>query len=222
MCTRHSHPWGWSVSSNNLLGMLIISAVLAACLDTDIPALPKRPAMTESHLTQDEEPEEPAAETGKAGSGARQPEVKPSTNNQPQPDGPPPCSPNCDDRECGADGCGGSCGSCSNGSCGSDGWCECQPSCAGTVCGDDGCGSLCGVCAGNLQCARGACLAPSGNQTLCSCTPTLRTHGEVFFEPMCLSGQAQARICVDLAGQLIVCSIDQFGNASYQWGATCL
>ena len=61
----------------------------------------------------------------------------------------PDCIPDCDGRECGNDGCGGSCGSCPDGeSCLSDQCVEgtCVPSCQGKDCGDDGCGGICGSC----------------------------------------------------------------------------
>jgi hypothetical protein len=66
------------------------------------------------------------------------------------------CEPNCTNRNCGDDGCGGSCGECS-GICESQvGQCMtiptfCIPSCVMRSCGDDGCGGSCG------QCTNGAC-----------------------------------------------------------------
>jgi hypothetical protein len=57
------------------------------------------------------------------------------------------CLPLCDGKQCGDDGCGGSCGACAeNEACGADGQCMCAPSCEGKTCGDDGCGGSCGVC----------------------------------------------------------------------------
>ncbi len=57
------------------------------------------------------------------------------------PDG--PCVPSCAGKECGGDGCGGSCGLC----CGEvlcvAGQCDCVPDCDGRECGEDGCGSYC-------------------------------------------------------------------------------
>ncbi len=72
------------------------------------------------------------------------------------------CIPACDGKECGGDGCGGSCGTClDNAVCTPDGLCEvvCQPKCNGKECGPDGCGSTCGSCGANEQCtAQGQCL----------------------------------------------------------------
>ena len=58
------------------------------------------------------------------------------------------CQPNCEGKECGDDGCGGSCGACADGEeCSADGQCvPCQPKCDGKECGDDGCGGTCGDC----------------------------------------------------------------------------
>jgi hypothetical protein len=65
------------------------------------------------------------------------------------------CTPQCEDKECGDDGCGGSCGKCPRvtvcdartGQC-------CVPKCQG--CGDDGCGGVC-VCPSGLTCEFGQC-----------------------------------------------------------------
>ncbi len=56
----------------------------------------------------------------------------------------------CKDKQCGHDGCGGSCGTCAAGTtCNESGACvACTPSCNGKTCGDDGCGGSCGTCAG--------------------------------------------------------------------------
>ena len=69
----------------------------------------------------------------------------------------PLCNPWCisasgdatQNRECGPDGCGGSCGECDFGqTCTSAGHCEgeCAPQCLNKECGDDGCGGQCGWC----------------------------------------------------------------------------
>jgi hypothetical protein len=57
------------------------------------------------------------------------------------------CVPNCTGRQCGTDGCSGSCGTCpGTESCSPTGQCVCTPQCAGKTCGPDGCGGSCGVC----------------------------------------------------------------------------
>ncbi|MFH1533055.1 MAG: PPC domain-containing protein [Pseudomonadota bacterium] len=69
------------------------------------------------------------------------------------------CTPVCDGKDCGADGCGLSCGECTGAQdlCVED-LCVCQPDCGGTFCGDDGCGGSCGDCAGPQDlCVEGLC-----------------------------------------------------------------
>lgn len=74
------------------------------------------------------------------------------------------CVPNCDGRFCGEDGCGGTCGTCSEGLvCNGAGRCgspTCVPQCNGRKCGGDGCGGSCGECAPGSACAEetGACM----------------------------------------------------------------
>ena len=78
-----------------------------------------------------------------------------------------PCVPTCVGRECGGDGCGGSCGACTDlaapfcdelaGQCVE----SCTPKCAGKNCGSDGCGGSCGTCVGSLECSdAGICTPP--------------------------------------------------------------
>ena len=70
------------------------------------------------------------------------------------------CEPQCKDKECGNDGCGGECGECPDHlSCNASGMCECMPNCEGKQCGDDGCGGKCGQCQyWNEACLRGECV----------------------------------------------------------------
>ena len=68
------------------------------------------------------------------------------------------CDPvlNCADKECGDDGCAGTCGMCPpNVACLPDGKCKvevCVPKCDGKDCGPDGCGADCGTCADGETC----------------------------------------------------------------------
>ncbi|MBN1772849.1 MAG: hypothetical protein JXB32_16380 [Deltaproteobacteria bacterium] len=70
------------------------------------------------------------------------------------------CTPACAGRECGPDGCGGSCGTCPSGwSCDAAGDCVCTPACTGRECGPDGCGGSCGSCSSGWGCnASGVCV----------------------------------------------------------------
>jgi hypothetical protein len=83
-------------------------------------------------------------------------------NNACKPDGTcAACTPDCEGRQCGGDGCGGSCGDCltaglpfcQSGTCVA----ECQPSCPDGACGQDGCGGSCGNCGAGETCALGSC-----------------------------------------------------------------
>jgi hypothetical protein len=105
----------------------------------------------------------------------------------------PTCSggdPGAPPKECGSDGCGGSCGTCFDplepvcveGKC-----VPCVPACGalGLACGPDGCGGSCGSCAEGSQCIQGLCgqppplasckaycggLAPAGCSCAADCT----------------------------------------------------
>lgn len=79
------------------------------------------------------------------------------------------CVPNCLNKKCGDDGCGGSCGSCEKGKKCDNGTCissTCNPSCENKKCGDDGCGGSCGICKDGENCLNGKCI-----KSLSSCVP---------------------------------------------------
>ena len=69
------------------------------------------------------------------------------------------CSPDCVDKNCGDDGCDGSCGECIGQDICIDSNCVCQPNCVDKECGDDGCGGdctvLCKECENAGQCLGG-------------------------------------------------------------------
>ncbi|MFH1529378.1 MAG: hypothetical protein ABIK09_01445 [Pseudomonadota bacterium] len=73
-----------------------------------------------------------------------------------------PCQTNCNNKDCGPDGCGSSCGVCPAGaSCNPGGICvnTCEPECPDWVeCGSNGCGGLCGVCDNDEACVDGECI----------------------------------------------------------------
>jgi hypothetical protein len=77
------------------------------------------------------------------------------------------CTPNCGGKQCGADGCGGTCGTCgASQTCNASDQCvaSCLPSCEMKGCGSDGCGGSCGTCAAGLTCN-------AGNQCVAPCVP---------------------------------------------------
>ena len=67
------------------------------------------------------------------------------------------CIPDCKGRQCGPDGCGGSCGSCPENSECIQGQCQCTPDCINRVCGPDGCGGQC-----KPGCPQGVMCTPDG------------------------------------------------------------
>ena len=67
------------------------------------------------------------------------------------------CQPDCDQIECGPDGCGGSCGECACGETCSVGQCV-DTGCDLAECGDDGCGGSCGECEAGFACEGGICV----------------------------------------------------------------
>ncbi len=76
-----------------------------------------------------------------------------------------PCTPSCEGKTCGPDGCGGICGYCAYPDiCDPEGQCVdfCQPQCEGKFCGPDGCGGTCGSCEEGLECKEdGLCYEPA-------------------------------------------------------------
>ena len=85
------------------------------------------------------------------------------------------CQPQCTGKECGGDGCGGSCGECADAKavC-SFGKCvlPCAPkplACETAQCGDDGCGGSCGTCKEGSSCKDGMCVVtnPAPDPTSC-------------------------------------------------------
>ena len=74
------------------------------------------------------------------------------------------CKPQCKGKDCGSDGCGGSCGTCGKSTpyCNATFKCDakCVPQCDGKVCGADGCGGTCGTCAAGFKCSKASKCVP--------------------------------------------------------------
>jgi hypothetical protein len=69
------------------------------------------------------------------------------------------CIPNCTDKQCGSDGCGGSCGECAFGSECRHGQCILLRNCRNRNCGPDGAGGSCGECPEGQVCSsQGICV----------------------------------------------------------------
>jgi hypothetical protein len=99
----------------------------------------------------------------------------------------PSCAPDCTDKTCGADGCGGSCGSCAEGETCQDGTCtsDSSPNCTGKTCGDDGCGNSCGTC-GSCQECQGISCVTAPDDTSCDDAGGLCLNGTCSPFPNCL------------------------------------
>ena len=89
------------------------------------------------------------------------------------------CTPDCQGKACGPDGCGKQCTpGCTAGLfCDDAGHCgtTCTPQCSGKACGDDGCGKSCGSCPGGLGCTLGG-VCGSGCET-CPADPQCLSLG---------------------------------------------
>lgn len=78
------------------------------------------------------------------------------------------CVPSCDEKDCGDDGCGGTCGDCPNGWQCEASKCVCKTQCDNKECGDDGCGGSCGICLIGYECIDGLCICkPKCEQKEC-------------------------------------------------------
>jgi hypothetical protein len=86
------------------------------------------------------------------------------------------CTPACSGKQCGPDGCGGNCGTCSGATptCNGAGQCVCTPACGGKNCGPNGCGGNCGTCGSTDYCQSGVCTACPTCATLGYYTGALR------------------------------------------------
>ena len=103
------------------------------------------------------------------------------------------CTPACDGRACGDDGCGGTCGTCTGGDVCTDGACvpPCTPACDGKSCGDDGCGGTCGTCTGSDVCSDGQCTpcTPACDGKSCGDDGCGGTCGACTGSDVCTDGQ---------------------------------
>ena len=116
------------------------------------------------------------------------------------------CAAACDGKECGDDGCDGTCGQC-----GADEHCEgghcadgpCEPDCAGKECGDDGCGGNCGECSADddcsgLECVDGLCealCAPDCEGKECGDDGCGCPCGECAAGWGCVEGKCEEGVC---------------------------
>ncbi len=110
------------------------------------------------------------APEGAADSGAEElSSTDASTDAKPDVDTTPACVPDCADRECGSDGCDGSCGGCASGRvCSDEALCVPDPEDCSETCESLGleCGEHCGEDCGSCDEAQSACVAG-----VCTCQP---------------------------------------------------
>ena len=109
------------------------------------------------------------------------------------------CVPDCWAKDCGDDGCGGSCGECTTeGFECVNGFCTCPTQCEGKNCGPDGCGGLCGICEVGTQCLDGVCVdcAPDCDGRLCGPDGCGALCGLCAYGKICtIEGQCQDDSC---------------------------
>ena len=133
------------------------------------------------------------------------------------------CTPECEGKACGDDGCGGSCGACDQGESCDEGVCACTPQCEGKTCGDDGCGGTCGACDDNAFCDGGVCVCtPECGDAMCgddgcggscgACPSDNACEAGVCIGP-CTPGETRCN-----AGSVEVCNPD---GESWTAVATC-
>ncbi len=93
------------------------------------------------------------------------------------------CTPNCAAKQCGDDGCGGTCGDCPGTQTCAASQC-CQPQCTGMVCGDDGCGGTCGTCSTGT-CTNGQCSTSSACPSARQCGAACCSSGQTCTNSVC-------------------------------------
>jgi hypothetical protein len=130
------------------------------------------------------------------------------------------CTPECEGKVCGPNGCGATCGECPpSTACGDSGLCEvsCTADCGGKSCGSDGCGGSCGTCPVGTNCnATGACTdegcTPQCVGVNCGSDGCGGSCGTCAPSMSCQGGMCQPGACVpDCAG--IQCGDDGCGGA---------
>ena len=122
----------------------------------------------------------------------------------------PFCTSDCNQKECGNDGCGGSCGSCPPSSACDGTLCACIPVCGASVCGADGCGGICGTCGTNELCTGGECAcAGSCAGKSCGSDGCGGTCGDCPFDTTCQGDQC---VCSPICGSK-VCGTNGCGGS---------
>ena len=125
------------------------------------------------------------------------------------------CTPMCMGKECGDDGCGGTCGECpGDAECSVTGKCKCKPDCTDKECGDDGCSGLCGYCLEPAVCEEGLCICtPMCDGVTCGDDGCGGSCGDCPPVHKCIEGACQVYcpICPEING----CNMIIFGAHVY-------
>ena len=161
----------------------------------------------------------------------------------------PTCTPACSGKQCGSDGCGGTCGTCtSSQTCNTSDQCvtSCLPSCELKQCGNDGCGGTCGTCSAGLTCnPNNQCVAPCvpacsgkqcGGDTCGGSCGTCATGDACTTAGVCQAAAAPSSLAVPLypqvedewcwaaSAEMIMSylgeSVQQCAQANYRFGRT--
>ena len=142
-----------------------------------------------------------------------------------------PCASDCIGKDCGDDGCEGSCGECDDGFLCDAGQCvevSCVPDCAGKQCGDDGCEDSCGDCPPGDICQMGGCLPATCAGIQCGDDGLGNSCGEC--QGYCVAGLCHEGAgcevggepgCDDCGCQDCVCANDEFCCDS-SWDVVCV
>lgn len=153
------------------------------------------------------------------------------------------CTPQCSGKQCGDDGCGGTCGTCTNPCTNKldesvcvDGQCAspCCPDCTDKDCGGDGCGNTCGTCtcgyecSGQSECIYIACdgreCGPDGCGGTCgSCVfgTCEKSTGKCECVPNCADNECGPDGCGGECGQCSSGEICVEGNCLQKCGTNC-
>ena len=177
-----------------------LGALAASCGDpepnpgtvTDAPDASETPDGTDGEVDEDVPDEGEIDEDEDGDDGSDVPDVpdEGEVDDDIPDDGPDVCTPACQGKTCGDDGCEGSCGDCPGCNGPNDGLCEdgvcyptCCPQCAGVQCGADGCGGICGECTAGSACVGGLCVSDCATSPTCECVAEACGLGGSFGPP---------------------------------------
>jgi len=122
-------------------------------------------------------------------------------------DGEVACVPDCYNKSCGPDGCGGECGTCPDYAPECQNFlciATCQPVCEGKECGSDSCGGSCGTCPDGSECKDGTCgpvCVPECEGKECGVDGCGGVCGSCAGDAACVNGQCVEECNPDCTGK---------------------